>query len=53
MRAFETYMKFTNYDGSVEYVSVYVYHETHQDCYQGELDQVLYKQVSLGVFEPI
>ncbi len=55
MNIYNTFLRFVNIDGSIEYVSLYTYYSEHQDCYQGDLDEVLYKKVGLGlgIYVPI
>ena len=38
-------MKFTNPNGTNEFVSIYQFSSDHPDCYQGELSEELYQWI--------
>lgn len=40
-----TYMKFTDHNGSDEYVSIREFYDNHQDSYQGWLSEELYQWI--------
>jgi hypothetical protein len=55
MNIYTTFLKFTNREGKEEYVSVYIYTQSHPDSFDGEISELLYKKVGegFGEFVPI
>ena len=48
MSIYHVFLRYVNPDGSEVFCSVYQRDANHQDDFQGELDECLYKQVRNG-----